>query len=207
MGSGHIFIVTAPSGAGKTTLVAALLSSVPTIKLSISHTTRLPREGEVDGRHYHFVSTACFESGIKNGDFLEYARVYNYYYGTSTVWLREQIEQGLDVLLEIDWQGAKQVKEIFPDSISIFILPPSLEELEKRLRGRGTDKNEIIAYRLSKAQDEISHAVHFDYMIINDDLGKATVDLVSIIRAERLRMRRQQRFLNKFLSSNTLNNL
>ena len=196
MKTGNILIVTAPSGTGKTTLVAALLSAEHTVRLSISHTTRPPREGEVDGRHYHFVDRADFEQRIANGEFLEYAEVYGNYYGTSIVWLREQLSSGNDILLEIDWQGAEQVRKVFPQAVSIFILPPSIAELERRLRGRGTDSDEVIAGRLAMVRDEINHTGDFDYLIVNDDLGRATLDLISVVRAERLRPARQNDILD-----------
>ena len=196
MQTGNILIVTAPSGTGKTTLVAALLSAEHTVRLSISHTTRPPREGEVDGRHYHFVDRADFEQRIANGEFLEYAEVYGNYYGTSIVWLREQLSSGNDILLEIDWQGAEQVRKVFPQAVSIFILPPSIAELERRLRGRGTDSDEVIAGRLAMVRDEINHTGDFDYLIVNDDLGRATLDLISVVRAERLRPARQNDILD-----------
>lgn len=201
MQTGNILIVTAPSGTGKTTLVAALLSAEHTVQLSISHTTRLPREGEINGRHYHFVDRNDFEQRIANSEFLEYAEVYGNYYGTSIVWLREQLRSGNDILLEIDWQGAEQVRKVFPQAVSIFILPPSIDELERRLRGRGTDSDEVIARRLAMVQDEINHAGKFDYLIVNDDLGRATLDLVSVVRAERLRPARQTDILNRLLNS------
>lgn len=191
MQTGNILIVTAPSGTGKTTLVASLLSAENTVRLSISHSTRPPREGEVDGRHYHFVDRADFERRIANGEFLEYAEVYGNYYGTSIVWLREQLSSGNDILLEIDWQGAEQVRKVFPQAVSIFILPPSIAELERRLRGRGTDSDEVIARRLAMVRDEINHTSDFNYLIVNDDLGRATLDLISVVRAERLRPARQ----------------
>lgn len=202
MQTGNILIVTAPSGTGKTTLVAALLSAEHTVQLSISNTTRLPREGEIDGRHYHFVDRNDFEQRIVNGEFLEYAEVYGNYYGTSIVWLREQLRSGNDILLEIDWQGAEQVRKVFPQAVSIFILPPSIDELERRLRGRGTDSDEVIAHRLAMVQDEISHAGNFDYLIVNDDLGRATLDLISVVRAERLRPARQTDILSILLNGN-----
>ncbi|MDN0077384.1 guanylate kinase [Crenobacter sp. SG2303] len=189
--SGNIFIVTAPSGAGKTTLVAALLAAERAVQHSVSYTTRAPREGEVEGRHYHFVTREDFEARIERGEFLEYAEVYGNYYGTSATWIRERLAEGRDILLEIDWQGAQQVHKLFPDAVSIFILPPSLEELESRLRGRGTDSDEVIARRLAMARSEIDHAETFDYILINDDLGTATLDLISVVRAERLRPARQ----------------
>ena len=186
MQSGNIFIVTAPSGAGKTTLVAALLAADKQVQLSVSYTTRAPRAGEPHGRHYHFVDRATFESMIDRGDFLEYAEVYGNYYGTSETWIREQLSTGRDILLEIDWQGAQQVRRTFPEAIGIFILPPSVEVLEHRLRGRGKDDEATMQKRLAAARSEIDHVAEFDYVVVNEELDEAVRDLVSVVRAERL---------------------
>ena len=186
MQSGNIFIVTAPSGAGKTTLVAALLAAAKQVQLSVSYTTRAPRDGETHGRHYHFVDRATFESMIDRGDFLEYAEVYGNYYGTSETWIREQLSTGRDILLEIDWQGAQQVRRTFPEAIGIFILPPSVEVLEHRLRGRGKDDEATMQKRLAAARSEIDHVAEFDYVVVNEELDEAVRDLVSVVRAERL---------------------
>ncbi|AVY93367.1 MAG: guanylate kinase [Microvirgula sp.] len=186
MQSGNIFIVTAPSGAGKTTLVAALLAADKQVQLSVSYTTRAPRDGETHGRHYHFVDRATFESMIDRGDFLEYAEVYGNYYGTSETWIREQLSTGRDILLEIDWQGAQQVRRTFPEAIGIFILPPSVEVLEHRLRGRGKDDEATMQKRLAAARSEIDHVAEFDYVVVNEELDEAVRDLVSVVRAERL---------------------
>lgn len=191
--SGTVFIVVAPSGAGKTSLVAALLDAEPTVGLSVSHTTRPPREGEVDGRHYHFISHAEFESMIAHGDFLEYAEVYGNYYGTSSGWIRSRLAEGRDILLEIDWQGARQVRKAFPDAVGIFIVPPSIEELERRLRGRATDTSEVIERRLASARNEIDMLGEYDYMVVNDNFERARFDLISIVRAQRLRTAVQRR--------------
>ena len=189
---GNIFIVTAPSGAGKTTLVAALLAADRQVQLSVSYTTRPPREGEVHGRHYHFIDRATFEAMIGRGEFLEHADVYGNYYGTSETWIREQLSTGRDILLEIDWQGAQQVRKVFPDAVGVFILPPSIDELERRLRGRGTDSEEVIARRVLAAQGEMRHVGEFDYVIINQNLPVALDELVSVVRASRLRYARQK---------------
>ncbi|MFC3531927.1 guanylate kinase [Vogesella facilis] len=188
---GTIFIVVAPSGAGKTSLVAALLQAEPGVELSVSYTTRAPREGEVDGKSYHFVERSRFEGMIAEGDFLEYAEVYGNYYGTSARWLRERLAAGHDVLLEIDWQGARQVRKVFPDAVAVFILPPSIAVLESRLRGRATDSEEVIARRLSEARAEIDLVADYDYVIVNDDFATARQDLISVIRCQRLQAGKQ----------------
>ena len=184
---GNIYIVVAPSGAWKTSLVAALLQAEPTVELSVSYTTRAARTGEEDGKHYHFVDHAAFKSMIAAGDFLEYAEVYGNFYGTSVRWLQSRLDAGHDILLEIDWQGAEQVRKVFPGAVGIFILPPSIEELERRLRGRGTDSEEVILRRLASARSEIDKVAEYDYIVVNDDFERARVDLISIFRARRLR--------------------
>lgn len=190
--SGTLYIVAAPSGAGKTTLVRRLLANESGVCLSISYTTRAPRPGEENGREYHFVTVETFRSMIDKGDFLEWAEVHGNFYGTSKRWISDQMAGGSDVLLEIDWQGAQQVRGIFPEAIGIFILPPSLEELERRLTGRGTDSREVIDRRLAAAQAEMRHVGEFDYAIINDDLERALDDLRSILSASRLRLKAQR---------------
>lgn len=189
---GTLFIVTAPSGAGKTTLVSGLLERDSLVKLSISYTTRAPRAGEEDGRHYHFVDVSTFRQLRDKGEFLEWAEVHNNYYGTSKGWLEAQISAGKDILLEIDWQGAQQVRKVFPKAVGVFILPPSVEELERRLRGRGTDSEEVIARRVLAARGEMRHVAEFDYVIINEDLPTAIDDLVGVVRASRLRYANQE---------------
>ena len=184
--SGNLFIVAAPSGAGKSSLVHALLEAEPGIKLSIAHTTRAPRPGEVNGREYHFTTVEDFEAGVQRGDFLESALVHGNYYGTSRVWIEEQLTEGSDVLLEIDWQGAQQVRGLIPGTIGIFILPPSAQELSNRLHKRGTDSEEVIARRLAGAAAEMAHAPEFEYVIINEDFDTALGELVSVVRAARL---------------------
>lgn len=190
--SGHLFIVSAPSGAGKTTLVRLLLEKDPGIRVSISSTTRPPRTGENDGREYHFVDVQYFLEMVSRGDFLEWAEVHGNYYGTSRRWIEAEMTAGRDVLLEIDWQGAQQVRKAFPAAIGIFILPPSLEELKSRLSGRGTDSAETIARRIAAARDEMRHVDEFDYVIINDDLQQALGNLRSIVSATRLQYTTQR---------------
>jgi guanylate kinase len=189
--SGILFIVSAPSGGGKTSLVAALFEAEPTVKLSVSHTTRPPRLGEESGRDYHFVSAAAFECMLEAGAFLESATIYGNQYGTSQKWVADELERGQDILLEIDWQGAQQVRRLMPGTVSIFILPPSLDALEQRLRARGQDSPDALARRLAAAREEISHFSEFDYVIMNEDFSRAAQDLASVVRAERLRLSRQ----------------
>ncbi|MDD3326864.1 MAG: guanylate kinase [Zoogloea sp.] len=189
---GTLFIVTAPSGAGKTTLVSGLLERDPLVRLSVSYTTRAPRTGEVNGQHYHFIDVPAFRALRDQGEFLEWAEVHNNYYGTSKRWLEEQTRAGRDILLEIDWQGAQQVRKVFPKAVGVFILPPSLEELERRLRGRGTDSEDVIARRVLGARGEMRHVAEFDYVIINEDLPAALEDLVAVVRASRLRYANQE---------------
>lgn len=188
MPSGNLYIVSAPSGAGKTSLVKALLAADPQVQLSVSHTTRAPRPGEVDGRDYHFVSQETFEEMLGRGEFLESAEVHGNRYGTSQAWIARQMQTGRDILLEIDWQGAAQVRRLIPRAVGIFILPPSLEALHSRLRNRGQDSAEVISRRLQAAREEISHVGEFDYVIINNDFDEAVRDLISIVRAERLKL-------------------
>lgn len=186
MAKGNLFVVTAPSGAGKTTLVAALLAADANVQLSISYTTRQPRAGEVNGKDYHFVERAEFERMINAGELLEHAEVYGNYYGTSQVWINEVIQNGRDILLEIDWQGAQQVRRLFPEAIGLFVLPPSLETLESRLRNRGKDSDEVIAKRMAVAREECSHVDEFDYVIVNEHIDDAVRDIVAVVRAQRL---------------------
>ena len=184
--AGRLFIISAPSGAGKTTLTRMLLAADPSIRLSISHTTRAPRPGEANGREYHFVPVADFEAMRDAGDFLEWAHVHGNYYGTSKRWIIEQRAAGSDVLLEIDWQGAQQVRQVFPDAVGIFVLPPSVDELRRRLVGRGQDSEEVIARRVAAAKAEIAHVNEFDYVIINNDLARALDELKTVVGAARL---------------------
>ena len=183
---GNLFVVVAPSGAGKTSLVNALLEQEPNIKLSISYTTRAPRSGEKHARDYHFVSREAFEEMIAAGDFLEHASVYGNYYGTSRRWIDNELNGDHDVLLEIDWQGAAQVRKLFPHMVGIFILPPSLAELRKRLESRGKDSPETIARRTASTREDISHVLEFEYIIVNDRFEAALTDLKSIVRAARV---------------------
>ncbi len=198
---GNLFIVSAPSGAGKTSLVSALLASNKDIDLSISYTSRAPRPGEVDGKDYHFVSRETFLDMIQRGDFLESAEVYGNLYGTSQSWIEKEINNGRDILLEIDWQGAEQVRRIFPRCIGIFILPPSLQALEDRLKGRKQDSAEVIARRIASAQEDVAHVAEFDYVIINDKLDVALQQLNAIVVATSLRrdsqLTRQQNLINQ----------
>lgn len=189
--SGNLFIVSAPSGAGKTSLVSALLASNKDIDLSISYTSRSPRPGEVDGKDYHFVSRETFLEMIQHGDFLESAEVYGNLYGTSQSWIEKEIRNGRDILLEIDWQGAAQVRRIFPECIGIFILPPSLQALEDRLKARKQDSREVIARRIASAREDVAHVAEFDYVMINDKLDEALQQLNAIVVAAGLRRDRQ----------------
>ena len=184
---GTLFIVAAPSGAGKSTLVNALLERELDISLSISHTTRPPRPGEQYGRHYFFVERAEFEREVAEGIFLEHAEVHGNFYGTSRRTVQELLQQGRDVLLEIDWQGAAQIRKTKPDCVSVFILPPSRAELERRLRGRGSDSEEVIERRLRNSREEIAHAHEFDYILVNDRFEDALEALQAIVRAVRQR--------------------
>ena len=190
--TGSLYIVSAPSGAGKSSLVQALLEGDPHLRLSVSYTTRAPRPGEEDGVHYHFVTREAFLEMLGQGAFLESAEVYGNHYGTSQPWIEAQIGRGNDVLLEIDWQGAAQVRRIFPAAIGIYILPPSLEELERRLRDRGQDSAEVIARRLAAARDDMTHALEYDYLVVNERFDMALADLRAIVRAQRLSVGRQQ---------------
>lgn len=189
--SGTLFIITAPSGAGKTTLVRSLLRRDHLVRLSISYTTREPRPGERDGNDYHFVDMQTFKALRDAGEFLEWAEVHGNYYATSKVWIKGQIDKGHDILLEIDWQGAQQVRAQWPESLSIFILPPSRAELERRLRHRASDSAEQIARRIADSRIEIGHAAEFDFIVINDDFATAINDLRSIFAARRLRCEAQ----------------
>jgi guanylate kinase len=185
--SGQLFIVSAPSGAGKTSLVRALLRADPQLGLSVSYTTRPPRPGEVDGRDYRFVKRATFEQMLERGEFLESALVHGNLYGTSEAWVQASLAAGTSIVLEIDWQGAAQIRRRRPDAIGIFVLPPSLGVLEERLRTRAQDAPQVIARRIRAAREEISHASEFDYVIINEMFDEALRDLSAVVRAARLR--------------------
>jgi len=182
---GTLFVITAPSGAGKTSLIKALLEDEPGLKLSTSYTTRRPRPGEQNAREYHFVDESAFLAMQARGEFLESAEVHGNRYGTSNKTIKDTLEQGQDLILEIDWQGARQVRALYPDCVGIFILPPSMEELERRLRGRGQDAEAVIQRRLANAQVEMAHAGEFKYAIINKDFNTARQDLARIVRGER----------------------
>ena len=192
MASGNLYIVSAPSGAGKTSLVAALKERLKDLVISVSHTTRAKRPGEQDGVNYHFVSQDQFKKLMASGEFLESAEVFGNYYGTSKAWVEDNLSAGRDIILEIDWQGAKQVRLSFPEVRTIFILPPSLETLNSRLVSRGQDSSEIIAKRLSQAKNEISHYSDFDYLVINDNFEEALEELKAIFLANRLVIQRAQ---------------
>ncbi|MDG3086879.1 guanylate kinase [Vibrio hannami] len=193
MVKGTLYIVSAPSGAGKSSLINALLEKNPTyaMKVSVSHTTRGMRPGEEDGVHYHFVQKEHFEELIEKGEFLEYAEVFGNYYGTSRVWIEETLNKGIDVFLDIDWQGARQIREQMPLAKSVFILPPSNGELERRLTTRGQDSEAVIAKRMSEAKSEMSHYDEYDYVIVNDDFDVSLMDFKAILRAERLKQDKQ----------------
>ena len=190
--AGNLYVVAAPSGAGKTTLVRLLLEREPAVRLSISWTTRGPRPGEENGREYHFTTVDEFKVMISRQEFLEWAEVHGNYYGTSKKWIADRLAEGADVLLEIDWQGAQQVRAEFPEAIGVFILPPSMAELTRRLTGRGTDAAEVIERRLAAAQAEMRHVGEFDYVIVNDRLELALDDLCAVVRASRLALPAQR---------------
>lgn len=193
--TGTLYIVSAPSGAGKTSLVRALVEALPQVQVSVSHTTRPIRSGEVDGVNYHFVNREEFLHRLEGGEFLEYAEVFGNLYGTSQRWLEQTLAQGHDLILEIDWQGAQQVRHLLPHAKSIFILPPSQEALRQRLTNRGQDSDEIIEQRMCEAVTEMSHYIEYDYLVINDDFSHALEDLKAIFRGNRLKQPlQQQRF-------------
>jgi guanylate kinase len=188
---GSIFVIAAPSGAGKTSLVKALLVEQPVIKVSVSSTTRSMRPGEIDGVDYVFLSEQEFLKRRDAGEFLEWAKVHGNFYGTSKKWIQNEIANGIDIILEIDWQGAQQIKTLFPLAVGIFIAPPSMAALKERLTARGQDSDDVIEGRLSTAQSEINHAHEFEYVIINQDFSEALRDLTQIIAASRLRFKQQ----------------
>jgi guanylate kinase len=189
--SGILFIVSAPSGAGKTSLLRQLVPADPGLQMSVSHTTRAMRPGEEDGVHYHFVTADHFEGLVEAGGFLEHARVFDNFYGTAEEAVRAQLAQGMDLVLEIDWQGARQVRKRFPEAVSVFIAPPSIEALRERLAGRGQDSAEVVERRMADARGELSHFPEYDYLVINDDFDLALTGLRAIVAAERLREPRQ----------------
>ena len=205
--SGLLFVVSAASGTGKTSLVKALLERVNNLHVSVSHTTRGQRPGELDGVHYHFTQKQDFIDLVKQGGFIEYAEVFGNYYGTAQATVKEQLAKGHDVLLEIDWQGAQQVRNLFPESKQIFILPPSQFDLRERLSNRGTDTVDVIEHRLGCAGEDRQQYVNFDYLIINDDFNKALHDLEAVIIANRLvlaqQANRHQELIQKLISPPT----
>ncbi|GMQ89464.1 MAG: guanylate kinase [Gammaproteobacteria bacterium] len=192
MNTGTLYIISAPSGAGKTSLVKALLERLPGVTVSVSHTTRAPRPGEQDGVDYYFVEKADFERLVADGEFLEHAQVFDNHYGTRRATVQEKLDSGEDVILEIDWQGARQVYEAFPQAIRVFILPPSREALRQRLTGRGQDSEDVIDRRMADAVSEMSHFKEFDYLIFNDDFDTALGELIALFRARRLRSEAQR---------------
>jgi len=202
--NGTLYIISAPSGAGKTSMISKLLETLADTEMAVSHTTRDPREGEVDGIHYYFITTTEFLNDVHEDKFLEHANVFGNHYGTSRAVVDTLLEKGVDVILEIDWQGAQQVRKLMPEALSIFILPPSKKELEKRLRGRGTDSDEVIAKRLGQSCDDIKHFDEFDYVVINDVFDNAVQQLKSIFQANRNTLLKQQQknqdLLNELVS-------
>jgi len=198
---GILYTIFAPSGAGKTSLVKALLDQRPELTVSISHTTRAQRPGEVDGVNYHFVDRETFIAMIERGEFLEQAEVFGNLYGTSQQWVEQTLASGRDVILEIDWQGAQQIRRLMPDNIGIFILPPSLDTLLHRLNSRGQDNVEVIERRMAQAHDEISHYTEADFLVVNDQFDKALADLAAIVRAQPLCLENQLNTLDSLLNS------
>ncbi|MEN9460117.1 MAG: hypothetical protein RIS84_137 [Pseudomonadota bacterium] len=199
MNIGTLYVIAAPSGAGKTSLVKALIESLEHIRVSVSYTTRAARPGEQEGVNYHFISHEQFEKMLDGSEFLEHAQVFDNYYGTGQAWVDSELKKGVDVILEIDWQGAQQIRRLHPDCASIFILPPSRETLEQRLRQRNQDSDEIIARRMQGAVEEMNHYVEFDYLVINDDFQTALADLQSIVKSHRLQQRLQNEKLKHLL--------
>lgn len=201
MNNGKLYIISAPSGAGKTSLVKQLLGCLSGLTVSISHTTRQSRPGEMDGQDYFFVSIADFQNMLAREAFLEYAQVFDNFYGTAQQTVEDNLNKGLDVILEIDWQGARQIKKLLPDSLSIFILPPSTEQLQLRLQSRGQDEPQVIKRRMRDAVNEMRHYDEFDYLVVNDDFDQALTELKSIFIANRLTQERQQVNLQPLLAS------
>ncbi len=198
--TGTLFIVSAPSGAGKTSLVNALVQRLPDIRISVSHTTRTQRAGERDGVHYHFVDADAFDWMVQERAFLEHAQVFGNRYGTARAPLEDLLQAGQDVILEIDWQGAQQVRDAMPEAVSVFILPPSRAELERRLRGRGQDSDEVITRRMREAVNEISHYAEYDYLVVNSEFQQALDELMAIVRTRRLRFSVQKERLQRMLA-------
>jgi len=199
--SGILFVVSAPSGAGKTSLLRQLVPADDRLLMSVSHATRAMRPGEEDGVHYHFVSVDRFERLVGEGGFLEHAQVFDNYYGTSEAAVREPLAKGLDVVLEIDWQGARQVRRRFPEVVSLFVAPPNITALRERLSGRGQDSEEIVDRRMADARSELSHYPEYDYLVINDDFDTALAELRAIVTAERLREPRQSARFSEALTA------
>lgn len=197
---GTLYIISAASGTGKTSLVTALIKEIPNIQGSVSHTTRESRKTELDGRDYHFVSEAVFKEMRKKGLFLEYAKVFGQYYGTSSAWVQETLEQGVDVVLEIDWQGARQVRAQLVDAISIFIIPPSENALVQRLNNRDQDHKDVVESRMKEAKHEISHYTEYDFLVCNDQFEQALSELKTIVCCNRLKLRFQQFHLMHIMS-------
>ncbi len=200
MSKGTLYIVSAPSGAGKTSLVHAIVNNLPDVVVSVSHTTREMRQGEVDGKDYHFVDDAQFQQMVDKGDFLEHANVFGNHYGTSRQHIQEQLLSGKDVVLEIDWQGARQIRQLMSDSKSIYILPPSIQTLTDRLKGRDQDSDEVIESRMREAVSEMTHYGEFDYIVINDDFDQSAEELASIFVSNRLLLNQQQQRHSKLLA-------
>ena len=200
MTEGTLYVISAASGAGKTSLVAALIEHCPGLRVSVSHTTRTIRPGEVDGVNYHFTDEDSFTAMLAREEFLEHARVFGNLYGTSRVWVEQELGRGTDVILEIDWQGARQVKKLLPDTRAIFIMPPSRKTLEQRLTARGQDDARVIASRMAEAVEEMSHFGDGDYLVVNDDFDQALSELQAIIVSQRLRTSRQQQALKPLLA-------
>lgn len=200
MSKGTLYTVSAPSGAGKTSLVKALLAQDMRIQVSVSHTTRPMRPGEVDGKDYCFIDHDGFASMVEADAFLEHAKVFENYYGTSKSWVNDALSQGIDVILEIDWQGAEQVRRLMPDAQGIFILPPSREALRERLQGRGQDEEAVIERRMQEAINEMSHYTESQWLIINDDFDAALAELQGVISAQRLQTPKQARYFSSLLS-------
>ncbi len=198
---GILYTISAPSGAGKTSLVKALLEQSSNLRVSVSHTTRAQRPGEVNGVNYHFVDRTAFEAMLARGEFLEQAEVFGNFYGTSQKWVEDMLAAGTDVILEIDWQGAQQIRRLMPDSIGIFILPPSLQALLERLNGRGQDDAAVIEKRMAQARSEIAHYAEADYLVVNDNFDHALADLLAIVRAQPLRLAEQLNTLDSLLNS------
>ena len=200
MSLGTLYVVSAPSGAGKTSLLKKVRERLPDLAVAVSHTTREARPGEVNGEHYHFVSKSTFADMVKNQEFLESAEVFGNSYGTSKQAVNSLLEKSIDVVLEIDWQGARQVKDIYPDAVSIFIMPPSIDELENRLRTRGQDSEEIISDRMQSARDELSHYPEYEYLVINNEFDQAVAELITLLTSPENAIRPGEDQLTRIIS-------